>query len=58
MMQSEFNFDVWFVIYRFLKLQITLDENAITTFEFFYMHTSTHPYALQHLPAAALLPPA
>jgi hypothetical protein len=42
MMQSEFNFDVWFVIYRFLKLQITLDENAIITFEFF-LHAYIHP---------------
>jgi hypothetical protein len=32
MMQSEFNFDIYFLIYKFFKLQITLDDDDIITF--------------------------
>jgi hypothetical protein len=41
MVQSEFNFDVWFVIYRFFKFQITLDDDDIINFDF--LHACIYP---------------
>jgi hypothetical protein len=34
MVQSEFNFNVLFAIYSFCKLQLTLDDDDIITFDY------------------------
>jgi hypothetical protein len=40
MMRSEFNFDVWLVIYRFFKFQLMLHVADDFVFSFAYMHSS------------------
>jgi hypothetical protein len=54
MVWSKFNFDVWFVIYRFFKFQIILD--TITSLPLTFLYTRIHPPVLQHLRAAPLFP--
>jgi hypothetical protein len=60
MVRSGFNFDIWFVFYRFFKFQKTLDEHDIITFDFFTCMQFTHPHcispALEHLHAAPFFP--
>jgi hypothetical protein len=53
MVQSEFNFDIWFVIYRFLKFQNTLYNDDIITFDFFTCVHSPTPLNLTRIATPA-----